>query len=450
MRRILLLFCCYLFTLSGIGQNVLGSWKGEFKFRTVTVSLGVKIENDKNKLNAMIDLPAQGIKAAPISFVSFVNNQLIMEIPEISFKYTGTLINDTLIEGKLEQRDLVTDLDLIRGEVVLNRPQEPKPPYDYHVEDVVFENKTAGIKLAGTLTYPNGGKKFPAVVLVTGSGAQNRDEEILGHKPFLVISDYLTRNGIAVLRYDDRGFAQSEGDSKTATSADLATDARAALDYLKTRKEFDKNKLGIIGHSEGGMIAFMLAAQYTDLSFIISMAGPGISIDSLMVMQRKSIFTNSQMYQQNEVFIASIERVVEKYGVDDVRNNIDKYLVEIVPSTLFIDEKMKGILKTQIEGYISPWMQYFMNYDPRENIKKVKCPALALNGANDVQVDADANLNSIKELLKDKVTVKKYPNLNHLFQHCTTGSSSEYEKIEETISEEVLMDMKDWIWQVLR
>lgn len=450
MKRQLLLFCCCLFTLSGIGQNVLGSWKGDLKYQGMTMSFGFKIEKGINELKVTMDFLGQGVKDAPVSSVSFENNQLIMEITEINFKYTGTLVNDTLIKGKLEQRGVIADLNLTRGEIILNRPQEPKPPYNYHVEDVVFENKAAGIKLAGTLTCPNIGESFPAVVLVTGSGAQNRDEEILGHKPFFVIADYFTRNGIAVLRYDDRGFAQSEGDRTSATTEDFSTDARAALNYLKTRSEIDSNKIGLVGHSEGGMIAFMLAAKYDDLSFIISMAGPGISIDSLMIMQRKMVFTNPQVYQQNELFLTLIEKVVDKYGVEEVRGNLDKYISEILPTALLLDEKGKTLLKGQIQACISPWMHYFTNYDPREDIKNVKCPVLALNGAKDVQVDADANLNSIKELLRDKVTVKKYPDLNHLFQHCKTGLPSEYDKIEETISKEVLEDMKDWILDVLK
>jgi dienelactone hydrolase len=337
----------------------------------------------------------------------------------------------------------------------LIRPQEPKPPYQYISEEITFENKSAGITLAGTLTMPKEGKNFPAVILVTGSGGQNRDEELMGHKPFLVIADYLTRNGIAVLRYDDRGVAKSGGNYATATLDDFVTDAASAVNYLKTRKEINSKKIGIIGHSCGGTIAFMLAGEKnSNLAFIVSMAGMSIPGDSLMRMQRylisKKMGVSDIQIEQNEKVIDIINGIINKYSEDFISQNIDKLIDEYLPDSLKIYETAKTSFHQAIKQMMSPEVKSIMNINPSEALKNIKCPVLALNGEKDLQVPADINLDKVKALVKSPVTAKKYPGLNHLFQHCDTGLPNEYGSIEETISQEVLNDIVNWIKQVVQ
>jgi fermentation-respiration switch protein FrsA (DUF1100 family) len=334
--------------------------------------------------------------------------------------------------------------------------QDPQPPYPYHSEDLRFENQAAGITLAGTLTVPEEGERFPAAVLVSGSGPQNRDEEIFGHKPFLVLSDYLTRNGIAVLRYDDRGVSESGENYSTTTLYDFASDAAAAVNYLKTRKEINPEKIGIIGHSQGGTIAFMLAGEEnSDLAYIVSMAGMAIPGDSLMRMQRYLIATtmgmSDEMIAKNEAYIDIASNIINKYPQDSILQNTDRIIIESLPDSLKGFESIAAVvgIRTGIRQLMSPELKSLMNYNPSGVLTKIKCPVLALNGEKDLQVPADINLDRIEALVKGPVTIKKYPDLNHLFQHCITGLPYEYTDLKETISPKVLDDIASWINQVV-
>jgi len=341
----------------------------------------------------------------------------------------------------------------------LVRLQEPKPPYPYHSEDLTFENKTAGITLAGTLTMPASGKKFTAVILITGSGAQNRDEEIMGHKPFLVIADYLTRRGIAVLRYDDRGTALSTGKFSTATTADFATDAESAVAYLKTRKEINPRKIGLMGHSEGGIIAPMVAARSKDVAFIVMLAGTGLRGDEILLLQSELIARASALSEEkiaksknlNSLIynkIANSKEAITLQEATDIMTTLRNDLDEFTPEGMTTDD----FIKISVAQMTSPWMQYFLRYDPTPALEQVKCPVLAVNGSKDLQVPAKENLSAISATLKKggnkKVTVKEYPNLNHLFQECATGLPAEYAFIEQTFSPEVLKDLGDWITKI--
>jgi dienelactone hydrolase len=340
------------------------------------------------------------------------------------------------------------------------RPQEPKPPYPYRSEDLTFENKTAGITLAGTLTMPATGSKFPAVILITGSGAQNRDEEIMGHKPFLVIADYLTRRGIAVLRFDDRGTAQSTGNFGTATTADFATDAESAIAYLKSRKEINPEKIGLVGHSEGGVIAPMVAARTKGVGFVVMLAGSGIRGDALLLLQEELVYRTAGMPEDklseaikinSKVFdrIVNTKDAVSRQEIADYMTNMKSEITAAMPEGMTADTYIQQFAVS----LSSPWMQYFVRYDPAPALEKVKCPVLAVNGSKDLQVPAKENLAAISEALKKgrnkKVTVKEYSGLNHLFQECTTGSPAEYSVIEQTISPQVLKDLADWIKTIM-
>lgn len=284
-----------------------------------------------------------------------------------------------------------------------NRPQTPQPPFPYQTEEVSFTNDEAGATFAGTLTLPADAKCV--LLMVTGSGQQNRDEEILDHKPFAVIADQLARHGIATLRYDDRGFGQSSGgDLLNATSRDFADDAAAGIRWLRQSGRFPK--VGILGHSEGGEIAFMLGAEGM-VDFIVSLAGPGVSGDSILLEQNRALFGE----------------LVAGLTIDDIRNN------------------------PQIQQV--PWYRYFINYDPQQDLARITCPVMALNGEKDCQVPAAMNLNAIRRNLpaNGHHLFKSYPDLNHLFQHCETGLPDEYQNIEETFSEEVLNDISIWLQQ---
>ena len=336
------------------------------------------------------------------------------------------------------------------------KPQEPIKPFPYLSKDIFFKNKTAGIKLAGTLTMPSEGSNFPAVVLISGSGPQDRDEALLGHKPFLVLSDHLTRQGIAVLRFDDRGTAQSEGNFNTATSADFKTDVAAAVDFLKTQKEI--GNIGLIGHSEGGIIAPMLAAESKDVKFIVLMAGTGIRGDELLLRQSELIGRASGIKEEELETARAFNQgaydiVVKSISQEKVKAELKEYLEASVaknPELATANGLKEEVFVNQVLGQLtSPWMMYFLKHDPAKVLGKVDCPVLAIIGEKDLQVPAEVNLDAIEAALKEggnkQFTVKELPGLNHLFQEAETGSPSEYAQIEQTIAPQAMEIMSEWI-----
>jgi pimeloyl-ACP methyl ester carboxylesterase len=315
------------------------------------------------------------------------------------------------------------------------RPQEPTPPYPYREEQVTFVNAKAGITFAGTLTLPASSAASPAVVLITGSGAQDRDETVAGHKPFLVLADTLTRRGIAVLRVDDRGVGGSGGTMATATSEDFVDDALAAVAYLTARKDIDTRHIGLVGHSEGGLIAPIAATRSKDIAFIVLMAGPGITGDQILFLQGAAIMRANGA---SEAAISRNREVQEKL-FDIIRTEKDDAAAR---------EKIKAVAPGQ-ERVATPWFRYFLSYDPVPVLQKVTCPVLAINGEKDLQVPYRENLDAIGKALRaggnPDATTLSMPNLNHLFQTSQTGSPSEYAKIPETIAPVALDAISDWI-----
>ncbi len=335
-----------------------------------------------------------------------------------------------------------------------DRPQEPLPPFPYRTEEVTFENAAAGITLAGTLTMPSQGAGFPAVVLLTGSGPQNRDEALFGHKPFLVLADHLTRRGIAVLRFDDRGVGSSEGSQTGATSADFATDADAALDYLRTRPGIDHTATGLAGHSEGGLIAFIAAAHHPEkVAFVVSMAGPGVKGEEISVMQTEDIiFARGTAPDAAKMAAAKQRRdlaLIFGNTKEFVEANVDSLASVIAPGFGFLTDDLKKQVRGQIVASNTPWWRFFATHDPAADLEKITCPVLAVNGDKDLQVRSSVNLPAIRAALErgGNTTVETivYPNLNHLFQTTETGDIEEYGLIEETFSPQVLNDIADWI-----
>jgi uncharacterized protein len=451
---------------SGFAQQrntgkLIGSWAGKLKIKTVELTLVLNItSNERDSLTVTIDSPDQGATAIPTSRVTFTKDSLVVESGKIGFAYKGHFDPDfTTLTGTWNQSGMSLPLELKHSEkkFEFNRPQEPKPPFPYIVKDIQFSNKDANVDLAGTLTIPKEMGRFPAVVLITGSGPQNRDEEIFGHKPFLVLADYLTRHGIAVLRYDDRGVAKSTGNFATSTTYDFATDASAAVDFLRTQPSIDTGKIGLIGHSEGGMIAPMLASGRDDIDFILLMAGPGITGAKILIEQTEVISRTNGLSEQE---IAEARKLNEQ--VYDVlkKNSDDEKAGEKIKKLLTdYNEKKTGKagatntpdqqVDNQVKTLTSPWYRYFISFDPLDYLPKVKCPLLALNGELDMQVGAKENLEAIEKAMiyggNSKYTVTEIPGVNHLFQTATTGSPNEYGKIEETMSPIALELICNWI-----
>lgn len=409
-KTILFLILAIASTLTATAQaDLLGSWTGKLDLGVAKLTLVFHLKQADGHVKVTMDSPDQSAMGIPCTkdFLSY--DSLAVSVKSINASYSGRL-KDGKIVGTFKQNGLSLPLVLAKGTEELRRPQTPQPPFPYETEEVTFCNERDSATLAGTLVLPVGynpkSKKKPVVALfITGSGQENRDEEIFDHKPFLVIADYLARHGIATLRYDDRATGASKGgDVRNATSEDFARDAAAGLEYLRSRKAFAK--VGIIGHSEGGLIGFMLGAQ-GKADFLVSLAGPGVKGDTLTTSQRN--------------------RMLELYGgtgtmtVDSIRN-----LPEI--------QRV-------------PWYKWFIDYDPAADIAATRCPVFALNGDRDWQVISSLNLTAIKRLLpKSKKNVtKEYSGMNHLFQHCTTGLMNEYRQIEETIAPEVLSDIAEWI-----
>ncbi len=442
-------------------QDISGKWNGILNVQGMQLRIVFHISKTESGYHSTMDSPDQGARDIPVSSTRFNNPNVEIQISNLGIEFNGSLNEANNIEGTFKQAGQSFPLTLSRKIVPKQKiihPQEPVKPYPYYSEDVQFTNPQANIKLAGTLTLPKKGSLFPAVVLISGSGAQNRDEEIMGHKPFLVLADYLTKQGMGVLRFDDRGTAKSTGDFKTATSFDFSTDVEAAVQYLLTRKEFDKNKIGLIGHSEGGIIAPMVAARSKNIHFIVLLAGTGITGEQLLLLQQQAIGKASGMSEKDLDRVFSINKgafeIVTK-SVDDAsgKAKLTTYLKRTYKD-LPESNKPKGInendfIKLQVSQLTSPWMQFFLKYDPAPALEKVKCPVLALNGSKDLQVPASINLKAIERALKKggntKSTIKKLTGLNHLFQECETGLPTEYAKIDQTMAPVALKEIAKWI-----
>ena len=439
-------------------QNIAGPWNGAINISGRSLRIVFHIEETDSGYTATSDSPDQGTYGFSVENITFENNTLKIRDSRSQFYYSGTLKNDT-IKGSLKQRGATFPLNLCRGDVEKpRRPQEPQKPYPYYEEEVKFDNSTApGVTLAGTLTLPRQEGVFPAVILISGSGQQNRDEEILGHKPFLVIADFLTRNGFAVLRYDDRGAAASTGAAENCTTYDFSTDAEAAFQYLKTRKEINHKQIGFAGHSEGGTIAPLVAARNKEVATVILLAGSGLRGDSLMFLQTK-LQALSQGANEKELETALHIRVQQNsiiFNTEDVKETengliaLFREYINTHGSPLTPQKEKEEWVKRGVAECTTNFYRYFIKYDPAPVLAQVKCPVLALNGEKDTQISADENLNAIQKILHEagntNVTIQKFPNLNHLFQTTETGSVSEYGTIEETFSPEVLEVMLNWL-----
>ncbi|MBC7772660.1 MAG: alpha/beta fold hydrolase, partial [Pyrinomonadaceae bacterium] len=391
-----------------------------------------------------ISIPMQGAKDLPLSDVSVTEKELKFSIKmagaawEMSVAEDGKTATGVLKQGgefKTTLKRLAAGESAVKE---LKRPQEPKGPFPYETVEVSFENKAAGLTLGGTLSMPKEGKRpYPCVVMVTGSGPQDRDESLMGHRPFLVVADHFTRHGIAVLRYDDRGVGKSTGRFEGATTDEFAEDALAGIEFLKTRNEVDAKRIGIVGHSEGGLIAPICAARSKDVAFIVLLAGTGMSGAELLPIQSKLISmamgtpadeAELQARESAEIFAIVVSgksdaEVKDMIRVATIRQLQSDAKTKDLPEDK-LNEKADQIVKEGAAQLLAPWFKRFLEMDPRENLKKVTCPVLAVNGEKDLQVPPRENLSRIEKALKDAgnkdVTIMEFPGLNHLFQTCKT------------------------------
>ena len=448
-----------------IPKALAGHWEGTLTLNgTLELRLVFHLTNDKaGKPHPVMDSPDQGAMGIGVTDLQLKGDDVTIAVGSIGGKFVGKRIErGDALEGQWLQGPQKLPITLKRTEAPkeARRPQMPKPPFPYRSEEVAYDNPTAKIRLAGTLTTPPGDGPFPAALLITGSGAQDRDESLMGHKPFYVLSDALTRRGIAVLRVDDRGVGKSTGDMAKATSEDFAGDVAAGVAFLKARKEVDAKKIGLIGHSEGGLIAPMVAARSKDVAYIVLLAGTGVPGDEILLLQGRLIAAAGGAKPEDLEKLETVQKALfaaMRSATDEtaVAARMEAAIDELArkgaggAGKADEDEGTRKALEAQAQIMRSPWFRYFLTYDPRPTLAKVKCPVLAINGEKDLQVPPKANLPEIEKALKaggnSDVTVRELPELNHLFQHAKTGSPIEYGRIEETFAPEALKLVGDWI-----
>ena len=453
-----------LFSVLVSAQEITGDWKGVLKAGETEIGFIFTIQESESGLEGSMAIPARNLRNMKAGNTTFANGELLIDGSNNGWQYKATYNpSNQTFEGHFKEGVNMLSLNLSKGallpEVKKKRPQEPKLPLPYLAEKVKFENKKAKIKLAGTLTLPKVSKRSPAVILISGSGPQNRDEEIFGHRPFKVLADYLTRNGIAVLRYDDRGVNESEGNYAEATTADFATDVLAAVEFLKSRNDIDKNNIGLVGHSEGGIIAPIVAVEHPeDIAFIVSLAGTGVSgyeTNRLQGLhQVRNLVPNLDQY--NDFLKGALDIASKEGDLESIREELSEYYL----ASTFFNQSVPpaadkaAILKSLVEQRTTVWARYFYKYNPADMYSKVKCPVLALFGEKDTQVFPEPNKSGLEKALENGKTesyeVMLLEGKNHLFQDAETGEMNEYNSIEETMSPQVLNLVSKWIQRQIK
>ncbi len=440
-----------------------GSWAGKLQLPGASLRIVLHVKAAAaGAYTATLDSPDQGARGIPATRVVWQNDSLQLDVGSIGGAYAGKLNADSLlITGQWRQGGQALPLDLKKTDAAAldpKRPQQPGKPYPYRAEEVSYAGGAADVKLAGTLTLPEGKGPFPAVLLITGSGPQNRDEELMGHQPFLVLADYLTRRGIAVLRVDDRGVGGSTGDFGAATSRDFADDVLAGVQFLKSRKEINPKQIGLVGHSEGGLIAPMVSARSKDVAFVVLLAGPGTPGEAIIQQQTELILKANGMAAEGIAQSLVLQaRMFEILRQEPDAARAEQQLTEAVQQATAAmtdaQQQASGLAgdgaRTLAKRLNTPWFRFFLTYDPRPTLRQVKVPVLALNGEKDLQVPPKENLAAIAAALREggnrQVQTQELPGLNHLFQTARTGAPSEYAQIEETFAPAALQQVGDWI-----
>ena len=449
MRATVFALCFMLVAAAAQGQTptspVAGTWEGAIDAGAVKLRIGVTVTAQADgSLAATMDSPDQGAYGLPLNDVAFADGVLRFALRRAGGSFEGRLnASGTGIAGTWTQgAPLPLVLKKVDKPTRPNRPQEPKPPFPYRSEHVSISNAPAQVVLDGTLTLPAGAGPFPAVILISGSGPQNRDEEIFGHKPFLVMADHLSRHGIAVLRYDDRGVGKSTGTFAGSTSEDFAGDAWAAWQALGARTDIDRKRIGLLGHSEGGLIAPMLAAAHPEIAFIVMVGGPGVTGEQILLKQAELIATAMGAPPAAVAANASIQKQVFAILREETSQGRIAERIGAIPVG------SKDASAALVQQSASPWMRYFVLYDPAPALGKVRCPVLAIGAELDLQVPPDQNLPAIEAALKaggnPDVTITRLPGLNHLLQPAKTGLPAEYAQIETTIAPAALDAITAW------
>lgn len=455
----IVLLLCTFSCFANAQVNFDGLWGGSIKSSGLVIDVNFKVETEANRV--LLSVPLQKINDQVGSGVIIKGDSIFFDYSNFNASYAGEYDSETgEIIGQWTQ-GMSTELNLRRvsKKSKITRSQVVKPPFSYSYENVKFPNKEANIELGATLTIPEGDGPFPLAVLVSGSGPQDRNSEILDHKPFLVIADHLSSNGIAVLRYDDRGVKSSGGNYTESTSADFATDAAAAIAYARTLPQIDTTKVGIIGHSEGGLIAPKVAADYENLDFIVSIAGPAVPITELMTSQNQLILEKSGMSKEGLTLVG--ERLPSIYGIvnqdKEPKELFDTLIREVKSFYSALPENDQQLLGANSSAYytvisrtfFTKWFRYFLAYDPGPSWKKVTCPVLALNGSEDIQVSAKENLAAIKKFLDSAGNTNhkeiELEGFNHLMQQCNVCSIQEYALIETTFDPKALKLITEFI-----
>ena len=445
--------------VSTFSQDISGDWSGKTKRGDKELTFVFTIKKQGNTYESTMAVPTFRVSGVKPKSTTYSNGKLIIDGSNVGMNYQGEFNKDSQqFEGTYKEGAIVLKLNIKKGIIKITdskRPQEPIKPYPYYEEEVVFKNTEANVSLAGTLTLPSKTGKFPVAILISGSGAQDRDETFMGHKPFLVLADHLTRQGIGVLRFDDRGHGKSTGNFGTATTADFAKDVLSAVKYLKTRNDIDVKNIGLIGHSEGGIIAPLAANQTNDISFIVLLASTGISGAELSVMQSKTLrgfpVKDEVAYEKNTRRAIAI--VTSNKSNDEIKKDIrahyNDFLRPILTSLGAPEKNINAFINNQVKSSTKPWNRYFLQYNPADEFAKLQIPVLSLNGSKDTQVDAKINQAGIKKaLIKGKnkdYTILELEGLNHFFQECETGKMNEYRKIEQTFSPKALKEVSDWV-----
>jgi pimeloyl-ACP methyl ester carboxylesterase len=455
-------FYIFLFLLTGnlYSQEIIGSWTGSLKIQETSLRLVFNVSMKDSVLISTFDSPDQGAFGLPTTRTTYSESDKKLEIiaSGLGIFYRGILENDSIV-GTFNQGGIPFPLTLRKTiKEVVHKPQTPIEPLPYISEEVtISDNSQNKVSLSGTLTLPDSTGIFPAIILIAGSGPNDRDETIFGHKPFYLLSDYLTRNGFAVLRYDKRGVGKSTGDYSKATISDFVTDASNALEYLKSRKGIDSSKIGMLGHSEGGIIAPMVASKSSDVKFMVLLAAPGTKGIEIVLDQNENSLKhqgiepetiNRLQLTNREIFESLLVWTGSEKDRTALRDRLS-YLWEQLPILIKLKLEKEPYLRAQFNAMITPGYRSFLATDPKDYLSLVSCPVLAINGENDVQVPALKNLEAIKHHIQKggnyKVETKSYPMLNHLFQESITGQPDEYAKIDQTISPQVLSDITNWV-----
>lgn len=444
-------------------QQIEGDWWGTLRVGQTPLRVVFHLKrNPDGSWIGTLDSPDQGTTGIALSKVSVEGRQVTLTVESINGEFVGTLSEDGReIKGEWRQAGSTFPLTLTAGEPPkAKRPQEPKPPFPYRVEEVVIPHQQERFRLAGTLTLPTTKPPFPAIVFFTGSGAQNRDQAIFGHKPFLVLADYLTRRGYATLRMDDRGVGKSEGEMRNATTLDFVGDLLSGVAYLKKRREIDRRRIGVLGHSEGALVATIACAKAPkEIAFAILLAGTGVPGEQILYRQAELIAQKSgvpqSLIERNRKLQERVFEILKREPNNDIASEqIYRILLENLPSGSMLNDAQKTAIREQAKAYASPWFRTFVTLDPAPYLRRVRCPVLVLNGERDLQVDPDQNLPAIERALKEggnrRFTIRRLPGLNHLFQKAATGLPAEYAQIEETFNESALQAIADWLDQTVR